>query len=152
MAVKVKVTAPQFKSIGSKLSSDRVQGIIANEVIKLMKQFIAIGTSPVLGERRFTAYKDKTKYPGDKKNSKPVNLFLSGDMLDAITYRVLKSGVKIGIFDSDERAKATTHIRGLNGVPQRKFLPVDDGDKFIVSIQRSIRTLYARLISDIINK
>lgn len=117
-----------------------------------MRRFIRIGTSPVLGARRFDAYKDKTKYPGDKKMAKPVNLELSGDMLNAITHKVIRGGVRIGIFDKKQADKATTHIRGLNGVPQRKFMPVDDGDQFVISIQRAIRSLYVKIISDILKK
>lgn len=150
MAVKVKISAPALNKLKTELSSERVQRVIARAVIDEMRRFIAIGTSPVRGERRFDSYKDKLRYPGDLKNSKPVNLQLSGDMLNAITFRIVRFGVKIGIFDKRQADKAITHLRGLNGVPQRKFLPVDEGDEFIVSIQRSIRTLYAKIISDII--
>lgn len=152
MAVKVKITAPGFKGLSNALSTDRVQRVIGAEVIVQMKRFIAIGTSPVLGEQRFPSYKDKDKYPGGKKNSKPVNLYLKGDMLAALAFRVIRQGVTIGIFDTKEADKAKTHLYGLNGVPKRKFMPIEVGDEFIVTIQRSIRTLYARLISDIIRK
>ena len=152
MAVKVKVSAPSLKSIQAELSKPSTQTFIANSVIDLTKKFIATGTSPVLGERRFVPYKDKDKYPGDKKNSRPVNLYLSGQMLDAITFRLLKNSIQIGIWDKDQRKKAETHMFGLNGVPQRKFLPVEQGDQFNVTIARSMRSLYEKIVRGIIKK
>jgi hypothetical protein len=156
MAIKVKVKVPVFNNLKKKLSSKDVQRTVAEAVIGEMRNFIAIGASPVRGERRFLSYKNKRKYPGDLKNSKPVNLELSGSMLDAITYKAIRFGVKIGIFrgifSNKQSKKAITHIRGLNGVPKRKFFPIDEGDRFNVSIQKTIRTLYEKIISDIIKQ
>lgn len=148
--VSVKVTAPQLKKIGDAVTSTAFTSGLALAVIAEMRRFIRIGTSPVLGVRRFDAYKDPKKYPGDKKNQRPVNLELSGDMLNAITYKVLKDGIRIGIWDEEQRQKANTHMQGLNGVPQRKFMPIDPGDEFIVSIQRIIKALYAQKLSAIL--
>lgn len=148
--VNVKVTAPQLKKVSDAVTSASFTSNLALSVIAEMRRFIRIGTSPVLSARRFDAYKDKKKYPADKKNSRPVNLELSGDMLNAITYKVLKHGVRVGIWDSDQRKKANTHLQGLNGVPQRKFLPIEEGDEFIVSIHRIIKDLYAQKLSAIL--
>ena len=148
--VTVKVTAPQLKKIGDAVTSPGFASGFALSVIDEMKRFIRIGTSPVLGVRRFDAYKDPKKYPGNQKNQRPVNLELSGDMLNAITYKVLKDGIRIGIWDTEQRQKAETHMRGLNGVPQRKFMPIDSGDEFIISIQRIIKGLYAQKLSAIL--
>lgn len=143
---KVKITAPGLMKLKDEMSKADFHHNVALFIINEMKRFIRIGTSPVKGERRFDAYKDAKKYPGDLKNRRPVNLELSGRMLQAITYKPIKDGVKIGIWDSIQAQKARTHLQGLNGVPKRKFMPVEENDQFIVSIQRDARYLYLRKI------
>ena len=150
--IKVKVTAPQLKELRDATSDSSFSSSIALTVIAEIRRFIRTGTSPVLGVRRFDSYKDPKKYPGDRKDRRPVNLYLSGDMLGAINYKLFKNGIRIGIWDTLQRKKAETHMWGLNGVPQRKFLPIEEGDSFIVSIQRIIRDLYARKLSDILKR
>lgn len=144
--VKVKITAPALKRLKESGQSPEFHKNVALYIINEMKRFIKIGTSPVKGARRFEKYKNEAKYPGDLKNRRPVNLELSGRMLQAITYKPLNDGVRIGIWDPEQRLKAQTHLQGLNGVPKRKFMPVEPNDEFIVSIQRDIRYLYLRKI------
>jgi len=125
---------------------------VAEQIISDMKESIAAGVSPVRGERRFVAYKDPKKYPGDQKNKRPVNLYLSGDMLAALkAYPAAGAGVNIGI-KGTQGVKAKAHNDGTKDIPRRHFMPSDAGDAFTVTITRRVRDLYARFLSDILKR
>jgi hypothetical protein len=93
------------------------------------------------------------KYP-DKK-VRPVNLELSGEMLDALTFRVLpsKNAIEVGIIggsaDVKERAKA--HHDGTKDMARRRFIP-GEGEEFAVSIMRAIRELYGKRLAYLIGR
>lgn len=148
------------QTITEKLSASRSQieaykKALGNAVVSDMKDFIARGQSPVSDQGRFVAYKDKDKYPGNKKPSRPVNLFLSGDMLSDLKYQSKEgTSIEVGIITSSAEtfAKAATHQSGLNGVPQRKFIPDGEGDEFSVKIQRTIKDVQEVFVSDLIKK
>lgn len=138
---------------------------VGNKVVLLMKQLIAKGISPVRGVGKFLGYatqrlNDKTKYPRDSKTRKefpdkkvrPVNLFLSGEMLSELDHTRLKNGVQIGFHRASKRSKdkAETHNYGTGSVPKRKFLPVDSKDELNVSIMREIKSIYINRIKSII--
>lgn len=172
MAVKVKITSPGLKSVVANFRSPAVQAGLAKVVIQKIKEFVATGTSPVLGYGRFKPYLDKSRYPGDKKAARPVNLYLSGEMLGALTYRLTSQTTTIGIFSGKALKKAQTHNEGAqttskatntgtpaqrrsaqrqesgaSGVAQRKFIPNQAGDEFNVTIMREIRAYYQRTLN-----
>lgn len=167
MAIKAKVSV-NFnidKSL-QKLKSDKVLVPIAREVLSLMKDKIYIGYSPVKGEGRFIAYSaqrnnvrpKKSLYPYNvqkkfpDKRVRPVNLKLSGQMLQALTYKIRQGAIILGIFDAQESEKAQRHQVGdpAHGLPKRRFLPTKSGEEFIVSIQREIKDLFVRAIDQIL--
>lgn len=140
------------------MSPDLVQ-TIQNEVVeKQIKGLIKSGRSPVSGYGRFEAYKDPNKYPGAKgsrlKPVRPVNLTLSGDML--AEYKAARNSynsVKIGIsesadFEIKQRAKANN--LGLNGIPQRRFIP-QPGESFTISIMRTIKNLFTERLKKLLS-
>lgn len=134
------------------VSSKRTKELVGEQVIADMKESIAAGVSPVRGERRFVAYKNPDRYPGDKKDKRPVNLYLSGDMLGALRfYPTAGPGVSVGIKGS-EGVKAKAHNDGTRTIPRRHFMPTDNGDEFTVTITRRVRDLYSRLLSDILSR
>ena len=134
------------------VTSRRLKEEVAAQVIADMKESIAAGVSPVRGERRFVAYKNPEKYPGERKAKRPVNLYLSGDMLAALKfYPTAGASVSIGIKGA-EGVKAKAHNDGTSTIPRRHFMPTDKGDEFSVTITRRIRDLYARAISDILSR
>lgn len=95
----------------------------------------------------------RNKYPS--KTITPVNLYLSGEFLKSLTHKVLKNGSEIGHIKASARTRNLfeTHNEGLNkNVPQRRYLPTKRGEKFVVSIMRLIKNLYAANIKAILKK
>jgi hypothetical protein len=150
--MKVVVKAKGVENMIKELNSPRVQTRVGAEIVTAMKESIAAGVSPIRGERRFVAYKDAEKYPANRKSRRPVNLFLSGDMLGALKYWILGSRLFIGIDDPTQAAKAKGHQTGANGIPKRRFIPSNKNEEFTVTITRRIRNLYAKILSDIIKR
>ena len=56
-------------------------------VVEESKKMIRAGISPVKGVGRFVGYKDPEKYPGTRKPARPVNLTLTGEMVDSLSFR-----------------------------------------------------------------
>lgn len=125
-------------------------------IVKEIKNDLSKGNSPVRGERRFDPYKDKEKYPGDLKPSRPVNLELTGEMLANLTSKVVsgRSAVDVGFMNASEDVKkrAELHNKGGNGVPRRKFLPWEDGDELNVRITRAMIDLYKARLARLLKK
>lgn len=150
MTVKVTVKLESVERIRKEVQSQAIKKQAANLLIDQIKTFIAKGISPVFGFRRFPAYKNPDKYPADKKPKRPVNLKLSGDMLQALTFRDrAKFGIEIGWFGGKQAKKAGNHNDG-DTVPQRKILPTKKGERFNVSITRKLKGFYSQVISDIL--
>ncbi len=137
-----------------------------------IKRATAKGISPVKGLGRFVAYKaqrigkskknaSKKGYPysvQDKYPNKlvrPVNLRLSGKMLDALEYKFHKARqvIEVGIFDAKQSLKAETHNQGTQEprVPTRQFLPVGS-QTFSETIKGKIVRIVKDRILDIIRK
>jgi hypothetical protein len=149
MSVKVNITL--IKDVMNAVSAKANKQAVGDLIITEMKNSISSGVSPVRGERRFVAYKDPTKYPADLKSKRPVNLFLSGDMLSQLKFYPLAANRFSIAIKGEEGKKARAHNEGI-GVPRRHFMPTDTNEEFTVTITRKIRDLYARILSDIINR
>lgn len=139
------------------LESKTVLGLIAPDIMDEIKSLISKGISPVKGFGRFEAYKAQArktkgkssqagrgypysvmkKYP-DKK-VRPVNLKLTGDMLNALVWEIFAGKIKIGIFDKTQKEKAALHQEGSDSVPQRRFIPSSKGEDFTISVRRVIK-------------
>lgn len=152
MAVKVTVKFDIEKEL-EQINSKIVKENVATEVIGLIRDFTAKGISPVKGERKFEAYKDPEKYPGDRKNRVPVNLRLTGDMMGALDFWITSSSFFIGYKNYDDNyQKAEAHNYGTKHIPRRVFIPYEDGTEFNETIMRRIRDIYSRALADIIKK
>lgn len=149
MSVKVnlKIAEDIRRAVSNKINQKKVGELIIEE----MKDSISKGISPVRGERRFIAYKDPKKYPADLKSKRPVNLFLSGDMLASLKFYPLKGESFSIAIKGEQGAKASAHNNG-DGVPRRHFMPTERGEEFTVTITRKIRDLYAQILSDILRR
>lgn len=138
---------------------------MAEDTIDEMKRLITRGQSPVKGFGRFDAYVAqrepevnikilarkkypygvREEFPG--KKVRPVNLTLTGEMLDALTYKRVGKNIRIGYFrglfgfGSKELVEKVSNAQRGNpekNIPQRKFLPTD-GEGFVQSVMRVIK-------------
>lgn|SRR5574343_123587 len=157
-SIKTKITIQKEKLIAkvkSQLVDKEMIDDINKEVVSEVKRFMAAGASPVRGKRRFKAYKDKDKYPANRKASRPVNLFLSGDLYNSlIAARRSVLSFYIGISElASEKIKiyAKANNLGENNIPERRFVPIK-GEEYNVSIMRKIKDIIARRVAKIINK
>lgn len=169
---KVKIKSNLRTQIANKLRNTVDSKFISDvnaEVVGEAKRMIASGSSPVktsTGERRFAKYKNEKNYPGQKdrrlKPSRPVNLFLSGEMLSF--YKAMKvNGVRlsIGILPFapkkvKDRAVAnnegtTNKTTGEVAIAARRFVPLA-GESFTTSVMRKLKNVYAQRIKALLSK
>lgn len=155
--IKTKITIPEkarlLAKIKSKLIDKETVDKLNEEAVEEVKRFMAAGTSPVKNKRRFPAYKDKNKYPGKLKASRPVNLFLSGRLYESlIAAKTSAMSFYIGISSlAEEEVKvyAKANNLGENKIPARRFIPIK-GEQFNVSIMRKIKDIIARRLAELI--
>lgn len=173
MAIKLKVKhslgiLENLKQLNAPANNKKIGDL----TVRLMKDAIARGLSPVRQFGRFEEYSAAkrnraskksrssakqgypfnvlTEYPN--KKVRPVNLELSGKMLNALTSKSKSDSVVVGIFNKTQEEKARGHQLGdaKKNLPKRRFVPTASGEQFIVSIQREIRQLYSELLDAII--
>ena len=104
-------------------------------VVDEIKSAMDRGQSPVRGQGRFQAYKEPKKYPGKRKQKRPVNLELTGALKNSITFKKTKNGIEVGSFNGPEYAEV--HNKGSDIIPRRPFIPLDK-EELNISIQRKI--------------
>lgn len=118
-----------------------------------MKSLIGSGRSPIKGRGRFPRYKNPKKYPGSRKSDSPVNLRLTGDFLDDLTYDTNPSGdgytTDIGYFTEESRKKEEGHRAGANGQPKRPTIPARN-ETFVNQIREEILKIYEKRIRRLI--
>ena len=152
---KIKVTARfAILELIDRFIDNATANDIGRTVVTEAKRMIAEGQSPVRGYGRFERYKDRTKYPGKLKDARPVNLYLSGDMLKAFGHRISgKDAIEVGMVKGSElqNDKATGHHTGDGYPVQRRFIP-GEGEEFAVSIMRAIRDIYGKRLASLIRK
>lgn len=126
---------------------------IGETIVTEAKENISQGLSPVRGYGRFEKYKNPKKYPGELKNQRPVNLELTGEMMDAYDYREGKKDVvNVGVYGSSfAREKARYHQEGTDKMAQRKLIP-GDGEEWSVSIMRKLREVYSTRLKFLIRQ
>lgn len=130
---------------------------IGKALVQESKDFISKGISPVRGERRFAGYKNPARYPGGRKPKRPVNLELTGEMLDNLRFRLKGDRtIEYGIFSDapeDVKIRARVHNSGeRSDIAQRQFIPDQPGDEFAVAIMRVLMRLYEKRIGDVIRE
>lgn len=121
-------------------------------IVKEIKDQIQRGISPVAGIGRFqkysTSYRDAIKSgKGDasKKSGKvsPVNMTLSGEMLDSLNAK--RSGTKLKIGFKDKKAAFHNDQGAGKSKVIRRLLPTDDGEKFNAKLLQNIREVVKRI-------
>lgn len=156
MAIKAKITVDDsaFQKTMARLKKAIDKDVakdVGEAVTEGMQKLIKSGTSPIRGNGRFPRYKDPKSYPAGQKANTPVNLKLSGDFLDALSYRVEKSGSNqstVIFYEGDENLKESGHRDGVNGQPKRPTIPSEKGERFAATIEKEIIEIY----EDAINK
>lgn len=109
---------------------------------------VAARKSPVTGDSFDPLSKEyKAKKTGEGLAGVP-NLELSGDMLDALDFRVTSDGIEIGVFGEDApKADGHNNLSGKSLLPTRRFIP-EEGESFTSSIEDEVN----RIISDAIGE
>lgn len=125
---------------------------VGRRVVSSMKDLIAKGISPIRGNGRFPAYKDPTKYPGKKKAPRPVNLFLSGDFMDSLSNKSIRSGdgynAEIFYKGRESQLKEKGHREGANGQRERPTIP-EGSEEIAKSIEVEINEMIDARIKEL---
>ena len=131
---------------------------VGTEVVREMKSLIASGVSPIKGSGispKFAPYKNPKKYPGRRKPHTPVNLSLTGKMMDSLGFVVLPRGdnkgfaAHIGYDSVQSTLKESGHREGVHGQPRRPTIPdANRGETFVASIIAA----YRQVVVDAIQK
>lgn len=120
---------------------------VAKTLLREIFDRVKSGISPISG-KRFQAYKDVKKYPGDRKPQRPVNLFLSGQFLESLVTRI-KTGKtpSITIFFDNQLAndKEQGHREGANGQRKRPIIP-QGSEGFAAGILEAVRQVFSAVI------
>lgn len=128
---------------------------VGKEVVKEMRDQISKGISPIRGARKFPSYKNPAKYPGKRKNRKPVNLKLTGDFLRGLSYGVFEEAGNYEteiFYKGDEDLKEEGHREGVFGQPKRPTIPSEAGERFNKKIEDEITKIYAKRIEKLIKR
>lgn len=91
---------------------------------------------------------------GVGKQVRPVNLHLTGEMLEGYSFRVKgKDVIEVGIIHGSAERKeiAGYHQSGTENMPRRPLVP-GEGEEFAVSVMRRIRDLYGKRLADVIRR
>jgi hypothetical protein len=164
---RVKISLPTIKKLEPRKIHNTIFGDkLAKGVKGKVLDLVSVGVSPVKGKGRFKAYaaqrssalgsypnipRIREKYPS--KKTRPVNLYLDGSYLEAVTKHTNKStGIEFGLINASEfnRDLFKTHNEGKNrNVPQRKVIPTK-GEGFVESVNKIIKDIYLQRIRNII--
>jgi len=119
-----------------------------------IKANISSGNSPVKGMGRYQQYSDSYKsaikkgsYRQFGKRSRPVNLILSGELIESLSVKVTNKGLKVS-FDNE---LADIHNRKGAGKSKtiRRMLPTKNGEEFNRSITTRLKEVLAKVASKI---
>jgi len=133
----------------------------ANQTIKeeFKKKFLNLiskGISPIEGNGRFPAYKDKKKYPGKKKQPRPVNLKLSGRFLREFNVYIKSLNIlQYGFFSQDGsqygKDLESGHREGQNNQEKRPIIP-QGSEKLAKSLELLILKIYRQYVNEYLRK
>ncbi|MCA9485962.1 MAG: hypothetical protein KC506_03910 [Nanoarchaeota archaeon] len=129
----------------------KIAGAVGNELRKEVLSSIKRGVSPVKGQGRFQKYSES--YTGiikrgiKNKRVSPVNLTLSGELLDSIYVKLNNNKITIGF--SDEKFEYHNKPESGSNMPARRLLPTEPGEEFSKSITLRIRNLVLERVKQI---
>ena len=140
--MKVKVKFKDLPKSKKEKIVSRIKRKLPNKIEPIILSRIAKGISPVATQGRFKKYSESYikaiksgRYPG--KSRRPVNLFLTGEMIRSFFVQAKGRGFRIGFKDK----KAWYHNdTGPGGKREyiRRLLPTISGENFTKSIIRDI--------------
>jgi hypothetical protein len=147
--------------VDEKLISDVQKQVVDDEIKRAMLR----GLSPVRGFGRFGEYLNPAKYPGKgkkrKKASRPVNLFLTGQMQSylkalkgsatQVLVGITPSAPKIVKVKAEANNLGTVTKAGVGAIPRRRFIP-QKGEIWNVTIIRKVKDLVAKRAQALFNK
>lgn len=159
--LKVSVDLKQFEKIIKNLEKlnsaidDKVARDVGKYAVSEMKSMIEVGLSPIQGKGRFPAYKIPTRYPGVRKPPRPVNLKLSGQFLDSLSFRLTPTrdgttGTTVYYNNQEANDKEDGHREGTNGQPKRPTIPIE-GEEFAQTLQLGIAEIYKNALVSYLN-
>lgn len=175
MEVKLSLKQQQIDKLKEKLRKlqspvdKNTASAIGALVVKEMTDMISKGISPIEGAGRFPAYKAQSRGKGQKqgypyntkeyregkKKVRPVNLYLTGDMMKDLTYEPIEVKgswrTEIGYFTIDSILKEIGHRDGVNGQPKRPTLPQGQ-EGFAQRIQRILFRIYQERVRHLLGK
>jgi hypothetical protein len=109
---------------------------------------VASRKSPVTGDSFDKLSDDYKKKKQAEGLSGVPNLESSGDMLDALDYRVTSRGIEIGVFGDDApKADGHNNLSGNSQLPERRFIPAV-GEGFMPSIEREVERIIADAVAE----
>lgn len=125
----------------------RVSKQTANLILDMMKEMISRGSSPIAGNGRFPAYKNRKKYPGKQKPATPVNLYLTGKFLSQLVAQVspVRGNIRIGFNSKYGKTLEQGHREGANGQPSRPIIP-EENERLAKPIRAAILELYTNAV------
>lgn len=166
--VTVRLHLKKLEGLNAKdIANRKFQNKLGREVVGMVKDAVGVGLSPVKGEGRFPGYAadriDKRKYPNSvkkrypNKQRRPVNLELSGDMLDAFKFKGIIGGVRLGMISASRRLKTIFKAHNATNdskrpFPRRAVIPDAKGEEFSPKIMRRIKEIYLQRIREMIGK
>ena len=121
---------------------DYVTGTYKKEFRLAILDLISKGISPVAGKRKFKPYSKTYReaiergYYGDKRKT-PVNMKLSGEMLDSLSLKANKESVTIS-FD-DPVSEFHNDLGAGKSKVIRRLLPTNQGERFSKVIDDKVR-------------
>lgn len=122
-------------------------------VTQEMETLISKGISPIQGDGKFPKYKNPKRYPGQRKPKSPVNLKLTQDFLNGLSYRIVPSSFGSAtelFFGNNQEVKEKGHREGANGQPKRPILPSVKGETFTKLIRDLYTELYRERILEVL--
>lgn len=104
---------------------------IGELIVEQILESLADVRSPVQGgDYKTKLSKGYAKKKQEETGSTEANLDLSGEMINAIDYRIKGNTIQIGVFDKTNAGKADGHnnFSGMSKLPTRQFLPKEGQD------------------------
>lgn len=137
-------------------SADEVElkSLVGQFVVDSILDMVGQVKSPVKGgDFKSSLTKDYRQRKDDEGGTPIPNLEMDGDMLAALTYKIVGDGVEVGIFNKRQAIKAFGHNTGFEGHPTipegkytRQFIPTED-EEFVASINRGIKDIIREFTS-----
>ncbi len=140
---------PEYKWVRAKNTANKAAKKLVKIASKFGKGAKKAASAKAKQIRNQAEQQVLTKYPYSvqhkfpQKRERPVNLFLSGKFLAALTYKISGRRLLIGYFDESQAVKEQGHREGANGQPIRPTIP-QGNEEFSA-------TIYQRVVKDLTN-